>query len=228
MDTLFAVDLHATLGVYSINIAASNQDADWSGDSELAFGFDQQTIVDDDTEMPRIELEGGSAVDGEPMYIVANQANGVLDEVVVNAVGRWTAGYAFRVDEVGWVTVCGMQIVGEGPEGDAQFGVYLNGADHARVSSNIIRDVALHGVAVRDSHGATVSENRFFDSGNTAVDASGSRDIHIATNFLGDSWIHGVSVHDQSSGRIEGNVVHDSTDIGIYAARSSELTIVDN
>ena len=69
---------------------------------------------------------------------------------------------------------------------DGDYGIYLNGADHARIIGNIIKDNTDTGIMFENSDNALIKENNFSSSGVWIVDLD-SDDIEVYHNNFLDS-----------------------------------------
>lgn len=67
---------------------------------------------------------------------------------------------------------------------DGDYGIYLNGADHARIVGNIIKDNTETGITFLNSDNALIKENTFSSSGVWIVDSDSDNIVIYHNNFL--------------------------------------------
>lgn len=126
------------------------------------------------------------------------------------------------------VTVNGFAI--DDASGVDGYGVWVDGADNARVINNLITDSASSGVRVSGSaDNALVRNNRIRRSGRDGVEISNHGDDAVITgNVISTAGRYGISAEEDARLLIAGNRVSHIVRDGIRAERSPDVEILRN
>lgn len=191
--------LIGTADLGTINVLSNNARI------QQAIGF-----ADDDTALTTIQVDAGTY--NESVLVNKNKVALMGAASFGSVVTPNSPGFNVLGDNV---VINGFAV--SGASGADGYGIWVNGADNATISNNLITNSAQSGIQFSNTQGGAALNNRITGSGDSGVRLDNSHNVVVNTNTISGSAIDGVRAFNSDFLTANNNVIQaNGSGIGIW------------